>query len=107
MQIEPSLTKYQTVKPMVPFLMNDLYQLLRNLMTTVIKQKRTDEVECVRDLLEGDLNDAFILRSMKTIDIGFAASDSLNKLPTSVNEKDISVFKIQCQQYILPFCREL
>ncbi|KAJ8665114.1 hypothetical protein QAD02_006776 [Eretmocerus hayati] len=95
MQIELFLTKYQTLKAMVLFLKNNVYQLLRNLMSRVIQQKSIDEMKCVKDLSEVDLNDASMLQSMKTTDISFAAPDLLDKLPTSVVEKDISVFKLK------------
>ncbi|KAJ8677964.1 hypothetical protein QAD02_014195 [Eretmocerus hayati] len=106
MQIQPFLVKYQTVKPMVPFLMNDLYDLLKRLMARVIKPKEMADIKCVKDLLSVDLNNGSLLQPLKMIDIGFAASHALENIKPQLTEKEILAFRLQCQKFILGICKK-
>jgi len=42
MQLEPYLTKYQSNKPLIPFLYQDLYSMSRNLMIRFVKSDCDD-----------------------------------------------------------------
>ncbi|KAJ8684734.1 hypothetical protein QAD02_020527 [Eretmocerus hayati] len=106
MEIQPFLVKYQTVKPMVPFLVNDLYELLKRLMTRVIQPKEMADVKCVKDLLSVDLNNGSLLRPLKMIDIGFAASHALDNIQPQLKEKEILAFRLQCRKFILGICKK-
>ncbi|KAJ8665742.1 hypothetical protein QAD02_007404 [Eretmocerus hayati] len=105
-QIKSFLTKYQTESPIMPFLMNDLYQLLKNLMARVVKTKTLDAVKNVGDLLKVDLKNVPCLRSVKMVDIGFAASASLNAVE-NLKEVENQSFRLQCQKFIIAVCQKL
>ncbi|KAJ8678277.1 hypothetical protein QAD02_014064 [Eretmocerus hayati] len=86
--------------------MNDLYQLLKNLMARVVKTKTLDYVKNVGDLLKVDLKNVSCLRSVKMVDIGFAASASLNAVE-NLKEVENQSFSLQCQKFIVAICQKL
>ena len=67
---QPYLTKYQTDKPMVPFLSKDLEALYKNLMRLVLKLDAFDNLSG-NDLLHINLIDKSIYLKRKDIHLGF------------------------------------
>ena len=70
-QLQPFLSKYQTDRPMIPFLSDDLCLTIRSLMRRFIK---SDQLETSDDkLVKIDVADHNIHVSHKRVDIGFAS----------------------------------
>ncbi|KAJ8671141.1 hypothetical protein QAD02_002400 [Eretmocerus hayati] len=105
-EMEPFLRKYQTAFPMLPFLQNDLYSLMRGLMTRVVVSSRMSKVSSVANLLKVDLSLFDNLRPIGTVDIGSAAEKEL-VTQKSVKKLDIDKFKEQCQKFIVSICQKL
>ncbi|KAJ8666301.1 hypothetical protein QAD02_007963 [Eretmocerus hayati] len=105
-EMEPFLRKYQTDFPMLPFLQNDLYSLLRGLMTRVVVSSRMSKVSTVANLLKVDLSLFDNLRPIGTVDIGLAAEREL-VTQKSVKKLDIDKFREQCQKFIISICQKL
>src|SRR6267154_664791 len=49
LQLEPYLTKFQTNKPLLPFMYQDMYNLLRNLMIRFVKSDIMSAVTMLRN----------------------------------------------------------
>ena len=105
-EMEPFLGKYQTDWPMLPFMRDDLFNLLKDLMGRVVKDNIMTTVHSTKELLEIDLTKASNLYSAKLVNIGFAASSALSKCK-DLKELEITQFKIQCQQFIIKICKKL
>jgi hypothetical protein len=82
--VEPFLRKYQTSKPMIPFLYEDLDKLLRNLLSKFVKKEFTDVRTSI--LLKLNFSDDKILCSLNKIDVGFGVVKFLKS--DKVTEKD-------------------
>ncbi|KAJ8687015.1 hypothetical protein QAD02_022809 [Eretmocerus hayati] len=98
--------KYQANTPMLPFLQNDLYTLLRGLMTRVVVSSQMSKVSTVANLLKKDLSLFDDLRPIGTVDIGLAAEREL--VPQkSVKKLYINKLREQCQKFIVSICQKL
>ncbi|KAJ8676878.1 hypothetical protein QAD02_012665 [Eretmocerus hayati] len=58
------------------------------------------------DLLKVDLKNVSCLRSVKMVDIGFAASASLNAVE-NLKEVENQSFRSQCQEFVIAICQKL
>ena len=55
--VEPYLKKYQTQKPMVPFMFHDLKGIIKSLLELVIKSDIMDKAQNAKDMIAIDLSD--------------------------------------------------
>ena len=56
--MEPFLTEYQYTKPMMPFMYDDLHQLLRNIVSKYIKPKMLEKYKNASILCDFNFIDA-------------------------------------------------
>ena len=93
-QFKPFLVAYQTDNPMVPFLYQDLSNLIRKIMHLVVKPDLLSECQTGRELKKVDLSDKNTFLKPKDINIGFAARSQINELKKkdSVSKADITAF---------------
>lgn len=105
-ELEPFLGKYQTDWPMLPFMRNDLFILIKGLMAPILISPVMAKIKDVTDLTKIDLDDKSNLCLPKSVDIGFAAAQVLD---SAKNLKGIGItqFQSQCQQFILTICKKL
>ena len=90
-QLQPFLLKYQTDRPMTPFLSDDLCLIIRSLMRTFIKP---DQQETSADkLVKIDVADHKILMSKKRVHIGFASEPSERQIKATKKEDCLNKFK--------------
>lgn len=102
-ELEGFLTVYQTNKPLLPFLYNDLYHLLRNLMSRFIKPEVMSSVTDAPKLVAVDVTDKKKLKNIQNIDIGFAASHACK----AASGVDVLRFKDECKQFLQHLCTKL
>ena len=103
MQLEPFLTQYQTNVPMLPFLYNDLYTLLRNLMLRFIKTDIMVTVTNAAKLVEVDVSKKANHKTLSSIDIGFAAS----AVCKNAQGVEVLQFKEECRDFLQHMCAKL
>ena len=96
LELEPYLTRYQSNDPLLPFMYQDLYALLRTLMLRFIKTDIMNGATNASTLLAIDCTKKENHKLVTSIGIGFAASSACK------NEKGISVlrFKEDCLVFL-------
>lgn len=104
MKFEPFLTKFQSSKPMFPFLHYELEKLLRHLMSSFVKEDVLKKANSASKLVKID----FKLENLKTakqIDLGISTELALSK----INEKEIDIlhFRNDCRRFLLEASRKL
>ena len=78
-KVHPFLIKYQTDKPMIPFLYRDLKLLLSSCMSLIAKKAVVDKKS--GKILKGiDLHDDNNLVALKNVEIGFAADHTIKQM---------------------------
>lgn len=103
LQLEPYLTVYQSNQPLLPFMYDDLYSLLRNLMVRFIKTEIMSPVTNVNKLKAVDFVAKANHKTLHSIDIGFAASSVCK----NVSGIEALTFKEQCCTYLQHLCSKL
>ena len=99
--LQPLLVKYQTDNPMVPFLFDNLFSTIKNLMELFIKQDILSTLIHGNQLKNFDFTKQDNLLPLKSITIGFAAEKVINDL----KRKDI-LFSKEIKK-ILKFYRSI
>ena len=86
--VEPFLTKYQSPSPLLPFLFDDLDQVLRALYRRILKPDVVSGAGLTSQLLKLDLSaSSKDFLPINKIDIGFGAKSSLNSLKLPEEKK--------------------
>lgn len=91
----PYLTRYQTEKPMVPFLYGDLDNLCRGILEHFIKSDVLSNCKRGVDLVKIDLENTDHYLKKKDLHLGFATTAEIQKLISkdSISQKELSAFK--------------
>ena len=79
-KLQPFLKKYQTENLMMVYIYKDLKLLSKNLLQLVVKSDILAKAKSGKQLREINLSNEDNLRSVKDIDIGFAAEAEIKKL---------------------------
>ena len=77
---KPFLPAYQTDRPMIPFLYGDLFKLLKNIFSIIIKPDIMNKCETALKLKEIDLYSSADHLVVREIDIGFVALTHIQEL---------------------------
>ena len=102
---EPFLTKYQANRPLLPFLHDELERLVRGFLKRFVKRNVLDEANTSFKLVQIDLTKPENLKTAANVDIGIAASDSLNK--ADAPEKDKLLFKNECRTFMIDTAKKI
>ena len=76
--VEPFLKKYQSDKPMIPFMYEDLKDLVSRLLELFVKPTIHEKNKTGKKMMKLDLCDKEILLSAEKINAGFAVESELN-----------------------------
>ena len=90
--LQPFLKKYQSDKPLIPFLYDDLTKVLKMLLQIIVKEEKLD---CLgKHITKIDLKKSENLKSLKSFHIGLATETMLKELKRKdvVAENDVKVF---------------
>lgn len=98
--VEKFLTLYQTDRPMVPFLYNDLNELVLNMT------KRVAKIDNMKDGTEVDLDNKEILHELSKVNIGTEAAELLKK-SKAVTPRMLLDFQMNCRDAILATMKKL
>ena len=97
--MKPFLTEYQCTKPMMPlpFMYDDLHQLLRDIVSKYIKPKTLEKYKNASTLCDVNFSGAKNHLRNKEVDIGFGA----NKMKTDeITKREIAVFTADCLKFL-------
>ena len=83
--LQPILVKYQSDKPMVPYMYQDLLKLLRKLMQLIVKPDIVANCSSAIDLKCIDLDDKNVIMKPKDMNIGFGTRN----ITTELKRKDV------------------
>ena len=83
--LQPILVKYQSDKPMVPYIYLDLLKLLRKLTQLILKLDIVANCSSVIDLKCIDLDDKNVIMKPKDMNIGFG----MQNIITELKRKDV------------------
>lgn len=101
LECEPFLRRFQSNKPLCPFLYSSLETLLSNLMCRFVKSK----VIAANKLTEIDLDKKENLIDPSKVDIGFSTKTCLKKMNSSMDE--VTHFKGECLIFLIAFVKKL
>lgn len=104
--LEEFLVCYQTDAPMVPFLYDTLYELLKGLMEHVVKKEILDGITVMK-MLKIDLTNEKNLKPAEEISLGFAVKDEIRKHRDSVSNKQILEFRKQCSTFYVSVIKKI
>lgn len=112
-ELESFLIKFQSDKPLLPFLYMELSMLVKNIAVRCLK-KEVCSVKNLRDLILIDIYDTKNQLPLKNVDIGFGARGALTE---KVSESRKTDFLRDCRQFLLsvlekmriksPLCKRL
>ena len=75
--MKPFLESYQSPRPLLPFMAEDLYVLCKDLMSKFVKDQVLQKVENAAQLLRIDVHKAENLKPVQKIEVGFAVRPHL------------------------------
>lgn len=103
--VEPFLRRFQSQKPMVPYLFTSLEQLMKNLMMRFVKYEKIAEASTTQKLMNLDLQDSANLVSVEKVDVGYAAESLMKQIKCS--EKEKLVFKNEFKNLLTTMIEKL
>ena len=95
---EPYLTPYQTDQPMLPYMYDDILELIKNILSPFLKPSVIENCKISANLLKLDLMKNENLLPTKSITVGFAADVSLKELlwQDKITPIEASQFRKDC-----------
>ena len=98
----PFLKKYQTKKPMMVFLAEDLTKILKTLMSKFVKQSVLENASSADSLARIELEKADNLVSVKKVDVGFAVKAIVENVEKGgkISKLQLQGFFTECQRFL-------
>lgn len=103
LELEDFLTRFQRNAPLLPFLHQEVFSLMRSIASKFIKNSVMDKMTTGAKLCSLDLNCDSNFKSLDNIDIGFGAMSSLK----NVKEVDVQKFKLDCKKFLVALFKKL
>ena len=106
--LDPLLTRFQTDKPMLPFLATETKKILKDLLLRFIKRESVKDLTLF-GLLKLDLEDSDLYVVPKNIDIGFKADQYLKEiiLNKKVSDRQILEFRMESRAFMKSLVKKL
>lgn len=101
-KLNPFLTKYQSVKPLIPFMYYDLKVLVTDLLSLIVKKSVMESEKTAKKLISIDLHLSENLLPNANIDCGFSVEHTLSTMIKSdqIGNKTAILFKKQCGDFV-------
>ena len=96
--LTPYLEKYQTEKPMLVFMSDDLETILKTIMKKYMKKDLVQEASSYK-LTQLDFKKDVNLVPTKNVDIGFAVKQQLDK-KKNISQLQLLEFKTECKTFL-------
>ena len=106
----PYPTRYQSQKPMIPFLRDDIQQLVKELLSLTITSEVIDNYkEDYKALLKIDLRDVRNHIKKKNMHVGFGTLDKLQSLLPKglISHAAINKFRIEARELIVTLLEKM
>ena len=104
--MQPFLTKYQSDKPMIPYLYSDILKLIKKLMQLIVKPDLLEKCESYLDFRRIDLDDKESITKPKDMNIGFTTRSLIQELRKNdeIRNSDVAAFfaeinKVYCHHF--------
>ena len=101
----PFLKDYQTSRPLVPFLCEDLSVVLRSVMRKFLKPEVLAEATTATKLVSIDVGDKSLHATYKNIDLGFVTQQALRSL--SLRDKELMDFRMDCKEFLVTLLKRI
>ena len=107
--LQPFLKSHQTDEPMVPFLFDDIFSLLQQILQTVVKPDLLINCKDFGDLMKLDLDKRNPFMKLKDMTIGFSIISTITKLKETdqINNAQISSFYNGVIQFVSTIAKKL
>ena len=108
--VEPYLTKFQTDKPMIPFMYYELKSVIQNLLEIIVKSSVLEESKNVpQKWKEIDLNDEKNLIPAEKLKLGLAVENEINCLKKRdlVTSREKNKFLSEVQDFLVAMINKL
>ena len=101
--IQPFLTCYQSDKPMMPFLHDDIFNLVFSLLQIVVKPDKLEECETMSDLKSIDIGKKETLLKACDFNIGFVSTQFINELKRKdkVSSHEVLRYKRNVYEFVV------
>jgi hypothetical protein len=106
-QVKPFLTKYQSDNPLLPFLVSDLLDMLKSIISRFLTVEFAAQLKTCTQLSKVDLRDR---GHHKQVDLGFAAEMYLQSAEfrkMRVSEKDVLGIRISAKAALIAFTEKV
>ncbi|XP_049522642.1 uncharacterized protein LOC125945108 [Dermacentor silvarum] len=98
-ELQPFLAQFQTDLPMLPFLGTALENLLRSLMSRIVRKEVMMAADSPLKLIKVDMDQPANVVATPKIDLGFATKNALRKAP-KLSDLAILEFKRDCAAFV-------
>ena len=107
--MQPFLTKYQSDKPMIPYLYLDILKLIKKLMQLIVKPDMLEKCESYFDFRRIDLRHKESITKTKDMNIGFAARSSIHEWRKSdeIRNSAVAAFLSESTKFIVTVFKNL
>lgn len=109
LQLRPFLALYQTDRPMLPFIGDDLCSLIRSLLIRFMNSETISNMsdEQLVKIKIDSKEDKEMYVHVSKIDVGFACDNILKKKGLGVSEKQILEFRLSCRDFLIATVKKL
>lgn len=102
--VQPFLVKYQTDKPALPFLVEDLHQMIKSLLSRFIKGDCMSRVQSCASLRKGEFAER---ENHRQLDLGFAAEKTLKECCKKASESAVVDLRVKAKAALICFIKRL
>ena len=99
-QLERFLLLYQSDRPLLPFLYDDLFHLVKSLLKRVLKSSLYEKIITASDIFKLKLDSSVIYIDPKDLDLFNSAKAGLKMSPKTKDVKQMTKFKSECLEFL-------
>ena len=106
-QVQPFLTKYQSDSPLLPFLVSDLLEMLKSIISKFLTAEFAAQLKTCTQLSKVDLRDR---SHYKQVDLGFSAEMYLQSAEfrkMKIRDKDVLGIRISAKAALITFTEKV
>ena len=106
---KPFLTKYQTSWPMLPYMYDDLKELVRNVLQLYVKYEVIEKCKAASDYKQINLSEKSKIVNKSKLNIGRAADVTIAKMKHQdiASKSEIDTYKQECLSFLLSTTKKL
>ncbi|KAJ8048381.1 hypothetical protein HOLleu_00669 [Holothuria leucospilota] len=109
-EIHPFLVRYQTDRPMIPFLTTDLHEVLKGVMKRFLKKELHSDVNKILKVTQMDVNESKNHCPISEVGIGFLPERKVKALVTTkkkISDRAALEFKSDCKNFLIRIAHKL